>query len=219
MSHIKSGPHSGFMQFLALTTAATMAFSAVAQTTAPISHPFVTDRTPAGNTARNVYTDSVIKAAKSVSDDPTVASNRARSYAGMLEEKLASLPGNFNDGLFVAPVQYLPHMFQLHGVTPTTQFPNGHATMCAAQSGKALGAWKIYLSPTSYYGPDGKVTASFKAGQVVARPVVPNTPDQVAKGKGACYGTLVAAVAEIKADHGAAMAQAQAGQPTSETRK
>lgn len=176
----------------------------VAPAAEAVSHPFVTDRTPAGNNARIKYTAGIIEAAVSVAKDKTDASLRVGSYAVRLEARLAALPDKFTP--FVAPERYIDEMLQFHGLTPTTQFPRGHATMCLEQDRKVLGAWKIYLAATSYYAPDGKLAARFDAGQVVSSPVIANTPEHDTRGRPACWATLLAAREEIKADHALATA-------------
>lgn len=207
MSHIRSGPNSASMQLFALTTAATMAFSAVAQTTTPVAHPFVTNTSTAANNAVNAYRAGTLIAAKSVAEDETVASLRVANYSTMLEARLANLPEKLD--FFVAPIEYTDNMFQLHGASPSSKFPGGHATMCAEQQNRVLGTWKIYLAPITYYGADGRVTASFSAGQVVPRPIMPK-PATLPANAPACAGVLIDARNEIRTDHALAVQQAQA---------
>lgn len=189
---------TNLMRSVAAAAALSLSFGAVAQPVAPVAHSFVTDKSPAGNNARNAYTASITNIVDGLAKGNTTARLTSGSYAVQLEEQLANLPAKFTP--FVAPREYQEHMFQLHGIGPTAQFPHGHATMCAAQNGKVLAAWKIYLSPTTYY-QDGKQVASYTAGQVVERPVVPNTPEMNQQGRPACWGTLLSGRDEIRTDH------------------
>lgn len=192
---------STLMRALAASTAATLAFAPLAQAADVVSHPFMA-KTPEASDVRGLYTNGIIKAASSVAKDRTEGSLRAGMYATMLEANLSVMKNKLSEAYFSAPKDSVESMFQLHGMSPTSQFMGGHATMCAEQNGKVLGAWKIYLSPMDYYGADGKLSAHFNAGQVVPRSVVPNTSAQSAReGSYACLGTIVAAAQEIKVDH------------------